>query len=134
MPRRRTARRRALDLLYQADLMGRAPLDVLEERHALGLDIPAYAREVVRGVQERLDELDAVLGEHAQGWTVPRMAGVDRSILRLAAYEILFRDDVPTAAAISEAVATAKELSTEESSRFVNGILGRIAREGAETA
>ena len=134
MPRRRTARRRAIDVLYQADLTDRPTVAILEERSALDRESPAYTRELVAGVEEHLPEIDRVLGEHAEGWTVARMPVVDRAILRLAAYEILFRDDVPAAVAINEAVDAAKELSTEASRTFVNGLLGKIARERAETA
>jgi len=83
----------------------------------------------VLGVADRLPELDEVIGGAAEEWTVGRMAAVDRALLRLAAHEILHREDVPAAVAIDEAVAAAKELSTEDSGRFVNGVLGRIARD-----
>jgi N utilization substance protein B len=134
MSRRRTARRRAIDVLFQADLTDRQISTVLEERSALEREAPAYTAELVAGVQEHLGEIDRILGEHSEGWTVARMPGVDRAILRLAAYEILFRDDVPAAVAINEAVDAAKELSTDASRGFVNGVLGKIARERAETA
>jgi transcription antitermination protein NusB len=133
MARRRQARRWAVDVLYQADMVGRHPLDVLEERRALGEKIPAFTEDLVRGTTEHVDEFDRLIGDHAEGWTVPRMTAVDRTLLRLACYEILYRDDVSTAVAISEAVAAAGELSTEDSGRFVNGILGKIARERAGT-
>lgn len=123
------ARRRALHILFQADIAGQAPALVLEEWRAYGEDIPRFTWDLVQGVGDRLAELDALIGEHAEGWTVPRMAAVDRTILRLACYELLHRPDIPPAVAISEAVEAAKELSTEDSGRFVNGILGRIARE-----
>jgi transcription antitermination protein NusB len=74
-----------------------------------------------------------VIGQHAEGWTVPRMASVDRTLLRVACFEILYREDVPAAVAVDEAVIAAKELSTEASGRFVNGVLGRIVRESAGT-
>jgi N utilization substance protein B len=134
MPRRRTARRRAIDVLFQADLTDRQISTVLEERSELERESPVYTRELVAGVEEHLAELDRILGEHAEGWTVPRMPVVDRAILRLAAYEILYRDDVPDAVAINEAVDAAKELSTEASRSFVNGLLGKIASTRAETA
>jgi N utilization substance protein B len=129
--RRRDARRTAVAVLYQADLTGGHPLEVLEERRELGQSsgLSAFAEELVRGVTERRDELDMVIGEHSEGWTVSRMASVDRTLLRVACYEILFRDDIPAAVAVDEAVAAAKELSTDDSGRFVNGILGRIVRE-----
>jgi transcription antitermination protein NusB len=120
-----------VDILYQADLLGRDPTQVLEERKALGEKIPGFTEELVRGVAGRLDELDELIGDHAEGWTVQRMAGVDRTLLRLACYEMLHREDISVAVATSEAVAAAKSLSTEDSGRFVNGILGRIARERA---
>jgi N utilization substance protein B len=129
--RRRDARRRAVDILVQADLSGRSPEEILEERTSLGARTPGFAEELVRGVAGRLDDLDRVIGEHAEGWSVQRMAVVDRALLRIASHEILHRDDVPVAVAIAEAVEAAKELSTEDSGRFVNGVLGRIARERA---
>lgn len=132
MARRRQARRLAVDILYQADVLGRDPVQVLEERKALGEKIPGFTERLVLGVAERLEALDELLGDHAEGWTVQRMAGVDRTLLRLACYEMLYGEDVSAAVAISEAVAAAKSLSTEDSGRFVNGILGRIARERAE--
>ena len=130
---RRAERRTALDILYEADVTGRPPVEVIDEWAALGQDVPAFARDLATGVAEQLDELDALIGEHAEDWTVPRMAAVDRNILRVAAYELLHRADVPTGAAIDEAVRAAKELSTEDSGGFVNGILGRIAREAGRT-
>jgi N utilization substance protein B len=130
--RRRQARRLAVDILYQADVLGRDPVRVLEERKGLGEKIPGFTEQLVLGVAERLEALDELLGDHAEGWTVHRMAGVDRTLLRLACYEMLYREDISAAVAISEAVAAAKSLSTEDSGRFVNGILGRIARERAE--
>jgi N utilization substance protein B len=135
MTRRRDARRTAVGILYQADLTGRSPLEVLDERRGLGQrsGLSAFAEELVRGVAERRDELDRVIGEHAEGWTVPRMASVDRTLLRVACFEILYREDVPAAVAVDEAVAAAKELSTEDSGRFVNGVLGKIVRERAGT-
>jgi transcription antitermination protein NusB len=129
--RRREARRTAVGILYQADLTGRPPHEVLEERRALGRKVPRFAADLVLGVEEHMDELDRVIGEYAEGWTVHRMAGVDRALLRVACYELLFRDDVPVGVATSEAVASAKALSTEDSGRFINGILGRIAAERA---
>jgi N utilization substance protein B len=131
VPRRRDARRQALDILYQADVLGEHPVEVAEEWDAAGKKVAPFARELVEGVAAHLQELDALIGEYAEGWTVPRMASVDRTILRVACYELRFRDDVPVGAAIDEAVRAAKELSTEDSGRFVNGILGKIARDPA---
>lgn len=131
MKGRRQARRRALDILYQADVTRRPPGEVLEERKGME-ELDPFTEELVRGVAESAAELDRLIGEHAEGWTIHRMAVVDRNVLRLACYEMVWRQDVPVAVAIDEAVEAAKELSTEDSGRFVNGILGRIARERAE--
>lgn len=131
MARRRDARRLAVDILYQADLLGRDPAEVLEERRALGGRVPGFTEDLVRGVAQHLAELDAVIGDHAEEWTVERMTPVDRTLLRVACEEMLYGEDAAPGVAISEAVAAAKALSTEDSGRFVNGILGRIARERA---
>ena len=125
----RDARRIALDILFQADVRGENPADALADWASDDRDVPVFAAELVHGVAASTEELDRLIGEAAYEWTVERMAAVDRTILRLASYELLYRDDVPPGAAISEAVVAAKELSTEDSGRFVNGILGRIARE-----
>lgn len=129
MARRREARRQAVSILYQADVAKRSPEHVLAERRALGERIPRFTEELVAGVSEHLEELDRLIGSRAEGWTVARMAAVDRTLLRLACFELCYRQDVPAAVAIDEAVAAAKEMSTADSGRFVNGILGRIARE-----
>ena len=129
---RREARRTAIDILYQADVTHADPLDVLADWDAAGREVPEFARALVRGTGGALVEIDGVLEEHAQGWSVSRMAALDRTILRVAIHELLHRSDVPPAAVISEAVDAAGELSAEESRRFVNGILGAVARQAAE--
>jgi transcription antitermination protein NusB len=134
LARRRDARRLAVQILYQADVARRDPGEILAERRQLGQRIPGFTEQLVRGVAGRLAELDRLIGEHAQDWTVARMAVIDRAILRVACYELLYLEDVPAAATIDEAVTTAKETSTEESGGFINGILGRIARDLAGTA
>jgi transcription antitermination protein NusB len=134
MARRRDARRLAVQILYQADVARRDPAKILAERRQLGQRIPGFTEQLVRGVTEHLPELDRLIGEYAQDWTVARMAVIDRAILRVACYELLYLEDVPAAATIDEAVTTAKEMSTEESGGFVNGILGRVARDLAGTA
>ncbi len=126
---RRRARREALEVLFQADVTGHDPLDVLEEWEAAGRKVAPFTRELVEGVGAHGGELDDLLGRYSEGWTVERMPSLDRTILRVACFELLHREDIPTAVAIDEAVEAAKELSTEDSSRFVNGVLGRIARE-----
>jgi N utilization substance protein B len=130
---RRDARRAALDILYQADITGAEGPDVLEAWRAAGRAVPDFAADLVEGVTETLPEIDLLLEEHAVEWTVARMAALDRTILRLAVYE-LRHTAVPPSVAISEAVEAASELSSDESRGFVNGILGQIAREQQESA
>jgi len=129
---RREARRIAVDVLYQADVTGHAPGGVVAEWHEAGRDIPTFSRELIEGVEAHLPSIDLLLERDAEEWSVDRMTSLDRTILRIAVEELLYRDDVPASVAISEAVEAAAELSTDESKRFVNGILGRIARVGRE--
>jgi N utilization substance protein B len=131
MTSRREARRQAIDVLYQADISGEDPRVVLVEWRAAGRDLDPFADELIDGVAASREEIDRVLASHAEHWTLDRMASVDRTILRLATYEILHRPDVPVGAAIDEAVDAAKALSTEDSGRFVNGVLGRVAQDAA---
>jgi N utilization substance protein B len=126
---RRDARRTGLDILYQADVTGTDPRAVLDAWLESGRTVPVFGRELVEGVADHLPEIDLLLEERSEGWTVSRMAALDRSILRLAVYELLHRPDVPPSVAISEAVEAASDLSAEGSPRFVNGLLGRIAGE-----
>jgi N utilization substance protein B len=129
---RREARRLALDILYQADVTGSRPSRVLADREGAGPHVAPFAGELVLGVEEHQPELDRLIAAHLRGWTLERLAVVDRNVLRVATFELLHRPDVPPAAAIAEAVEMVKELSTEDSGRFVNGILGGIARDVAE--
>jgi N utilization substance protein B len=126
---RRNARRLALDVLYQADVTGRDPEDVLGSWVAAGRSLPEFSAQVVAGVARHQPEIDLLLEEHAERWSVARMPALDRSILRIAVFELLHRSDVPPSAAISEAVEAASQLSTDDSKRFVNGVLGRIERD-----
>jgi transcription antitermination protein NusB len=125
--RRRAARRKAVDILYQADLTERSPTAVMSDWQNAGRTVPTYTETLVTGVERTRPEIDALLAAHSEGWTVHRMAMVDRTILRVACFEL--RSGIPTAVAINEAVEAAKRLSTEDSGRFINGVLGRIARE-----
>lgn len=122
---RRAARRAAIDILYQADITGRPPQEVLQDWRTAGRSVAEYTAELVEGVQGRMVAIDRLLEANAEEWTVSRMVAVDRTILRLACQEIIA--GVPPAVAIDEAVHAAKALSTEDSGRFVNGLLGRIA-------
>ena len=127
MAARSKARRRALDVLFEAELRGEPVAGVLRERVAgSGLPTPEYAVRLVEGVQSHRERIDELLATYAVGWTLDRMPTVDRNILRIGTYELLWDDDVPDGVAISEAVAMARELSTEESPRFVNGLLSRL--------
>lgn len=127
MTARTKARKRALDILFEAEVRGEPVLDLLAERVAAG-DPPVseYAAELVRGIQERRGQIDDLLAAHAQGWTLDRMPAVDRNILRIGVYELLWSDAVPDAVAISEAVVLATQLSTDSSPAFVNGLLARL--------
>lgn len=126
---RRDERRIAIDILYQADITDASPTDVLADWRGADRDVPPFTEQLVSGVAERLPDIDLLLETHAEDWTVLRMAVLDRTILRVGVYELLWSDEVPTSVAISEAVEAADELSAEDAKRFVNGVLGRIARE-----
>jgi transcription antitermination protein NusB len=130
---RRVARKRALDVLYEADLTGR-PLPTVLARHLADEDLlPEYSATLVRGVHRHREELDELISSHAKDWSLARMPVVDRNLLRLGLFELLHADDVPAAVAINEAVELAKELSTDDSPRFLNGILARVAQEHVQT-
>ena len=131
MSARSKARKRALDVLYEADIRGISPADVLlatEQRRVEDgqASMNAYVTEVVDGVTSHREYIDELLGSYSMGWALDRMPAVDRAILRIGTYELLWRDDIPDSVAIAEAVALAQELSTDESSSFVNGLLGRL--------
>jgi N utilization substance protein B len=121
---RRQARERALSLLYEAESKDRTPAAVLAE---LPVEPDGYTVAVVRGVGDHIGELDTWISDFARDWTIDRMPALDRALLRMGIFELLHRPDVPTGAVISEAVELAQRFSTDESSRFVNGMLARIA-------
>ena len=128
MPARSKARKRALDVLYEAELRDAPVLDLLAERITIGdPPVPEYAAALVRGVTTHRDRIDELIAEHAEGWTLERMPPVDRNVLRLGIYELFWADDVPDGVAISEAVQLANDLSTDASPAFVNGLLARLA-------
>ena len=130
MSARSKARKRALDVLFAADLRGESALEALDAAIADG-EGPTndYTETLVRGVVAEQERIDALLAEHAQGWSLDRMPAVDRNVLRLGVYEMLCVDDVPDAVAVSEAVALVQDLSTDESPSFVNGVLGAVLRQ-----
>jgi N utilization substance protein B len=129
---RSKARKQALDLLYETDIRGTNLVETLESR-----DIPAegpdarpireYTRELVNGVSDNRRKIDELITTYAQGWDMDRLPAVDRNILRLGIYEILWSTSVPTSVAIDEALDLAKELSSDDSSKYIHGVLGRIA-------
>jgi N utilization substance protein B len=121
---RREARERALSLLYEAELKDLSPADVLAE---LPVDPDPFAVELVRGVAEHRPQIDEVIARFAIDWALDRMPVVDRNLLRVGVLELLYRPETPVGAVISEAVELAKRYSTEDSGRFVNGVLAGIA-------
>ena len=127
MPARSKARKRALDVLFEAELRGEPVLALLEQRVAdASPPVAPYAAELVRGVESHRARIDELLAAHAADWTLDRMPAVDRNLLRIGAYELLWADDVPDGVAISEAVQLARSLSTDASPAFVNGLLARL--------
>ena len=127
MAARSKARKRALDVLFEADQRGVAPDVVMTERAGRGDEPPnPYSGQLVSGVVEHAARIDELLASYTVGWPLDRMPAVDRGILRLGVYELLWEDDVPDAVVVDEAVELAKQLSTDESPGFVNGLLGRI--------
>ena len=129
MPARSRARKRAVDVLFEADQRGADVVAILADRLAQGEPpVPEHAVDLVEGVAANRARIDELISTYAVGWTLERMPPVDRAVLRLGVYELLWRDDVPDGVVISEAVALADALSTDESSRFVNGVLARLAQ------
>ena len=132
MSARSKARKQALDLLYETDIRGTNLVETLVSR-----DIPAegpdarpireYTKELVNGVSDNRRKIDELITTYAQGWDMDRLPAVDRNILRLGIYEILWSTDVPMSVAIDEALILAKELSSDDSSKYIHGVLGRIA-------
>ncbi|MCW2633593.1 MAG: NusB antitermination factor [Pseudonocardia sp.] len=129
MRARTKARKRALDILFESEARGEDPLEVLAQRKATEDAPPVsdYAAMLVRGVTEHRERIDQLLTEHAEDWTVDRMPAVDRTLLRIGLYELLWVDEIDDPVAITEAVELAGTLSTDDSPRFINGVLGRIA-------
>jgi N utilization substance protein B len=132
MSARSKARKQALDILYEADIRSANPAAILEAREVIedGPDarpIREFTRELVGGVVVHSRKIDELIATYAQGWDMDRLAAVDRNILRLGIYEIIWSDEVADPIAIDEAISLAQELSTEDSSTFIHGLLGRIS-------
>lgn len=134
MSARTKARKRALDILFQADVRGDAPAVILAAEARRAANEPAreaswlYAREIVDGVIDNREAIDEQITTFAKDWSLARMPAVDRAVLRIATWELMYNDEVPAAVAIDEAVELAKEFSTDDSGPFVHGVLARIAR------
>lgn len=121
---RREARETALGILYAAEARGSDPRQVLAERPVAP---PGYAVELVEGVADGLDAIDELVGRFSEGWSTDRMPAIDRALVRMAAFELLHRPDVPVAAVLAEVVELAGDYSTDRSSRFVNGVVAAVA-------
>jgi N utilization substance protein B len=134
MLERTRARRQALQMLYQRDITGASVSRILAERsYALEEGEPSeYCQQIVLGVEANQALIDTEIEETSEHWTLARMPFVDRNILRIAVYEIIFEDDVPHSVVINEAVELAKVFGGEDSSKFINGVLGRIAEKHEE--
>jgi len=134
---RRQARERALQALYQLELQGAAaPAEALEQAWAASAEegprddeTNAFALELVKGVREKLKEVDELISKHSHNWKLDRMSRIDRNVLRLGVYELKFRDDIPKKATLNEAVELGKKFGGEQSSAFINGLLDKLAQE-----
>ena len=135
MAARSKARKRAVDVLYEADVRSGDRLAVLRERLADATPpVPEHTVRLVEGVAEHAARIDALIDAHASNWSIDRLPDVDRAIMRMAVYELLWADDVPDAVVIDEAVELAKALSTDDSPAYVNGVLGAILAAEVPTA
>ena len=133
MGRRRKAREVALQLLYQLDLQGESNpephLDEFWSRHPVDRDAREFGEALVRGTKMHEAKIDEIISQYAENWGIERMAVVDRNILRQGIFELLWMGEVPAKVVINEALEIAKKFSTQESSRFINGILDRVHKE-----
>lgn len=127
MSARSKARRRALEVLFEAEARNTDARAILTRRIAED-GVNPYTRELVGGVIDHQEKLDEILSTYAQGWPLERMPAVDRAALRIGLWELLYNDEIPDAVAVSEAVGLVKDLSTDDSPEFVNGLLGRLQR------
>jgi transcription antitermination protein NusB len=135
MSARTKARKRALDVLFESEVRGLALDGTLEERRqANEPPVNDYTVSLVQGVAEHRQKIDELLASYSEGWTLERMPSVDRNVLRIGVFEVLYVEDVPDAVAVSEAVNLVRDLSTDESPAFVNGVLGNIVRNKAGIA
>ena len=128
MAARSKARKRALDFLYEADIKNVSAKDLFTQRGASELSQEPYVGEIITGVTEHIGKIDELIITYAQGWDMDRMPPIDRNILRIALYEILWGNQIPIEVAADEAVELGKTLSTDESSAYINGVIGRIIK------
>ena len=128
MAARSKARKRALDFLYEADIKNVSAKDLFTQRGANELSQEPYVGEIITGVTEHIGKIDELIITYAQGWDMDRMPPIDRNILRIALYEILWGNQIPIEVAADEAVELGKSLSTDESSAYINGVIGRIIK------
>ena len=131
MSARSKARKHSLDILYEADIRKSDAIAIIESRLAISEDaelppVREYTKVLVGGVSEHKRKIDELIATYIQGWDIDRLAAVDRNILRIAIFEILYTSDVPEAVAIDEALTLAKDLSTEESAGYIHGVLAKI--------
>ena len=132
MSARGKARKRALDVLFESEVRGLELDGTLQERLDAGEPpVGEYTVQLVRGVVDNRSRIDGLLSSYSEGWTLDRMPAVDRQVLRIGVFEVLYVDEVPDAVAVSEAVNLARDLSTDESPAFVNGVLANIVRDKA---
>jgi N utilization substance protein B len=126
MSARRKARKRALDLLFESDLRGTNPLELLSSRPTPDLAEAEYVAVLINGVSQYKEKIDEFINTYAEGWDMDRMPAIDRNLLRVALYEILWQEGLDDQIAANEAVELASELSTKDSAAYINGVLGRI--------
>ena len=126
MSARGKARKRALDILFESDLRSSSAIELLATRPPEDLSQGEYSAEIVRGVSEHREKIDELIVTYAEGWDMDRMPAIDRNILRISIFEILWSPQVDDAVAVSQAIELATELSTEKSPAYINGVLGRI--------
>lgn len=133
MTARSKARKRALDVMFESEVRGLGPDGTLPERIAAAEPpVNEYTARLVRGVAEHQGRIDDLLSTYSQGWSLQRMPAVDRNALRIGVFEVLYVEEVPDAVAVSEAINLVRDLSTDESPAFVNGVLGHIVRDKAK--
>ena len=127
MSARGKARKRALEVLFEAELRKKVAVELLADRPVDDLSQGEYSKELVIGVDSHREKIDDIINTYSEGWDMDRMPGIDRNILRIAIFEILWNSEVDDNVAISQAVEMANELSTVDSGKYINGVLGRVS-------